>query len=212
MGIPGTLLALEAEVREGASVALRTRSHVGMVQREKVSEYHPEHIEGAYAMLCMCRRGRTCVSPWLSQFVLLLAMFAKPMIARVQGTQSGGAVYRRLVLRTIVCTAGIVTSYAITTLIVVLALLDESTENNKVRPKRLREAWRCNTLARTFTVPRQSNIRCTKVLAMSRPHHSVLSKPNYIISERSEVANNIRVTQKEASSDISSTSAQGGWL
>lgn len=160
-----------------------------MAQCEKVSEYHPEHIEGAYyAMLCMCRRVRTCVSLWLSQFVLLLAMFAKPMMARVQGTQSGGAVYRRLVLRTIVCTAGIVTSYAVTTLIVVLALLDESTDNNKVRPKRLREAWRCNTLARTLTVPRQSNIRCTKVLAMSRPHHSVFSKPNYIISERSEVS------------------------
>ena len=59
MGIPGTLLALEAEVREKASVALRTRSHVVMVQCEKFSEYHPEHIEGAYAMLCMCRRVRT---------------------------------------------------------------------------------------------------------------------------------------------------------
>lgn len=56
------------------------------------------------------------------------------MMASVQGTQSGGAVYRRLVLRTIACTVGIVTSYAITTLIVVLALLGESTENDKVRP------------------------------------------------------------------------------
>lgn len=67
------------------------------------------------------------------QFVLLLGMFVKPMMVRVEGTQSGGAVYRRVVLRNIVCTAGIVTSYAITTLVVVVALLRESTENNKVR-------------------------------------------------------------------------------
>lgn len=55
------------------------------------------------------------------------------MLARVEGTQSGGAVYRRVVLRNVICTAGIIASYAITTLIVVIALLRESTHNNKVK-------------------------------------------------------------------------------
>lgn len=55
------------------------------------------------------------------------------MLVRVEGAQSGGAVYRRVVLRNIFCTAGIVISYAISTLVVVFALLHESSENNKVR-------------------------------------------------------------------------------
>lgn len=60
-------------------------------------------------------------------------MFVKPMLARVQGTQSGGAVYRRVVLRNLLSTTGIVISYAITTLVVVLALLRENVNDNKVR-------------------------------------------------------------------------------
>lgn len=68
-----------------------------------------------------------------TQFGLLLGLFVKPMLVRVEGTQSGGAVYQRVVLRNVICTAGIVTSYSTTTLVVVLALLRESLENNKVR-------------------------------------------------------------------------------
>lgn len=67
------------------------------------------------------------------QFVLLLGIFVKPMLVRLPGTQSGGAVYRRVVHRNVFSTAGIVISYAITTLVVVSALLRESVENNKVR-------------------------------------------------------------------------------
>ena len=55
------------------------------------------------------------------------------MLARVEGTQSGGAVYRRVVLRNVICTVGIVTFYAITTVVVYLALLRESLANDKVR-------------------------------------------------------------------------------
>ncbi|CAN0221765.1 unnamed protein product [Ectocarpus sp. 4 AP-2014] len=65
------------------------------------------------------------------QFVLLLGLFVQPMLVRVEGAQSGGAVYRRVVLRNVFCTAGIVISYAITTLVVVIALLRESVESNK---------------------------------------------------------------------------------
>lgn len=73
-----------------------------------------------------------------SQFVLLLLLFVKPMLVPVEGTQSRGAVYRRVVLRNIFCTIGIVASYSITTVVVVLAMLHESPENNKVRhPERV---------------------------------------------------------------------------
>lgn len=61
-----------------------------------------------------------------SQFVLLLAMFVKPMLLPQGSTQSGGAVYRRVVNRNILCTVCIVFTYSITTLIVVLALLGSS--------------------------------------------------------------------------------------
>ncbi len=71
------------------------------------------------------------------QFILLLGLFVKPlMLAGVQGTQSGGALYRKVVWRNVICTACIVTSYAITTTVVYLALLRETVENNKVRRKR----------------------------------------------------------------------------
>lgn len=62
-----------------------------------------------------------------------MMMFIKPVLGRVEGTQSGGAVYRKLVLRNIFCTTAIVISYSITTVAVVLAVLRESTDNNKVR-------------------------------------------------------------------------------
>lgn len=64
---------------------------------------------------------------------MLLAMFVKPMLTTQARTQSGGAVYRRVVIRNVVCTAGIAFTYVITTLVVVLALMSSSSENNKVR-------------------------------------------------------------------------------
>ncbi|CAM9201360.1 unnamed protein product [Hapterophycus canaliculatus] len=47
------------------------------------------------------------------------------------GTQSGGAVYRRIMFRNVVCTTCVVTAFTITTAVVVLALNRESAENNK---------------------------------------------------------------------------------
>ncbi len=41
----------------------------------------------------------------------------KPMLFRVEGAQSQGAVYRRVVLRNITCTVGIVISYLINSVI-----------------------------------------------------------------------------------------------
>ncbi|CAM9518775.1 unnamed protein product [Ectocarpus fasciculatus] len=65
------------------------------------------------------------------QFVLLLAMFVKPMMVSHGGTQSGGAIYRRLVARNITCTVAIVLAYAITTVVVVLAVLGASPGSNQ---------------------------------------------------------------------------------
>ncbi|CAN0038247.1 unnamed protein product [Scytosiphon promiscuus] len=67
------------------------------------------------------------------QFVLLLAMFVKPLRTNQGSTQSGGAVYRRVVIKNVVCTSGIICTYVITTLVVVLALISDPNENNKVR-------------------------------------------------------------------------------
>ena len=55
------------------------------------------------------------------------------MLVRVEGTQSGGAVYRKVVVRNVVCTAAIIISYTICTIMIVLALLSESSESNTVR-------------------------------------------------------------------------------
>ncbi|CBN74816.1 hypothetical protein Esi_0043_0079 [Ectocarpus siliculosus] len=65
------------------------------------------------------------------QFVLLLAMFIKPMLLPQGGTQSGGAVYRRVVVRNIVCTVGIACAYVITTVVVVLAHVSTPSDTNK---------------------------------------------------------------------------------
>ncbi|CAM9559444.1 unnamed protein product [Ectocarpus sp. 4 AP-2014] len=65
------------------------------------------------------------------QFVLLLAMFVKPMMISRGGTQSGGAIYRRLVVRNIVCTVSLVLAYAITTAVVVLGVLGASPGSNQ---------------------------------------------------------------------------------
>ncbi|CAB1102618.1 unnamed protein product [Ectocarpus sp. CCAP 1310/34] len=65
------------------------------------------------------------------QYVLLLAMFIKPMLVSHGNTQSGGAVYRRVVIRNIVCTIGIACAYVITTVVVVLALLSSRPDTDK---------------------------------------------------------------------------------
>lgn len=62
------------------------------------------------------------------QFVLLLAMFVKPMLLLQGQTQSGGTVYRRVVRRNIACTICIALTYTITTLVFFFALLDGSPE------------------------------------------------------------------------------------
>lgn len=74
-----------------------------------------------------------CLSYVSFQFVLLLAMFVKPMMISHGGTQSGGAIYRRLVARNIACTVAVVLAYAITTAVVVLAVLHASPGSNQVR-------------------------------------------------------------------------------
>lgn len=77
------------------------------------------------------------------------------MLVHVEGAQSGGAVYRRVVLRNVFCTAGIAISFVVATLLVVLAMLNESRENNKVR---LVEHTFCGSLLYTImALPR----RCT---------------------------------------------------
>lgn len=67
-----------------------------------------------------------------SQFVLLLALFVKPMRVPQGSTKSGGAVYRRVVIRNIVCTAGIVLSYTISTCIMILKWLSDGTDMEEV--------------------------------------------------------------------------------
>ncbi|CAN0423009.1 unnamed protein product, partial [Ectocarpus fasciculatus] len=62
----------------------------------------------------------------LVQYVLLLILFVRPLMVRLEGhAQSGGAVYRRVVIRNISCTAAVVVSYIITTIITVIALLNQ---------------------------------------------------------------------------------------
>lgn len=66
------------------------------------------------------------------QFVLLLALFVKPMLLPQGSTQSGGAVYRRVVNRNILCTVCIVLTYTTTTVVVVLAQQRSSTKVQSV--------------------------------------------------------------------------------
>ncbi|CAM9958739.1 unnamed protein product, partial [Ectocarpus fasciculatus] len=65
------------------------------------------------------------------QFVLLLAMFVKPLMIPQGHTQSGGAVYRRLVMRNVACTIGITFTYTVTTVIVVLGFLTTAPGSDK---------------------------------------------------------------------------------
>lgn len=54
------------------------------------------------------------------------------MFVRAEGTQSGGAFYRSIGIRNLVCTACMVAVYVIKTVVVASALFQESVENNKV--------------------------------------------------------------------------------
>ncbi|CAM9286779.1 unnamed protein product [Hapterophycus canaliculatus] len=63
------------------------------------------------------------------QFVLLMLLFVRPLLVPVEGTQSGGASYRRVVIRNVVCTTTIVMAYLITTVLTTYALLNMSPDD-----------------------------------------------------------------------------------
>ncbi|CAN0033711.1 unnamed protein product [Ectocarpus sp. 6 AP-2014] len=65
------------------------------------------------------------------QFVLLLGLFIKPMLALQGSTPQGGRSYRRVIGRSIICTIGVAVAHVITTLLVVVALQGDSYEAEK---------------------------------------------------------------------------------
>ncbi|CAB1101272.1 unnamed protein product [Ectocarpus sp. CCAP 1310/34] len=68
----------------------------------------------------------------LVQYVLLLILFVRPLMVRLEGVQSGGAVYRSVVVRNVSCTAAVVVSYIITTIVTVIALLRQHPNDTTV--------------------------------------------------------------------------------
>ena len=69
----------------------------------------------------------------LFQFILLLGLFVKPMLVhRGNNSQSGGAIYRRVVMRNVVCTASISAAYILATVVVVVALLNKNPDSSTV--------------------------------------------------------------------------------
>lgn len=68
-----------------------------------------------------------------SKFVLLLVLFVRPILAPQANTQSGGAIYRIVAIRSLICTICVVLSYVITTVVFILAIRRESSENDEVR-------------------------------------------------------------------------------
>ncbi len=84
------------------------------------------------------------------KFGLLLGLFVKPMLAPQGSTQSGGAFYRSVVIRNVICTIGVVIAYVITTVVFILAIRRESSDNDKVRG--VRRESHLNTLHPTFCV------------------------------------------------------------
>lgn len=60
---------------------------------------------------------------------------------RPKHTMPDGDVYRRLIIRNLVCTVAICATYLITTVVVVAALLEQSPENSTVRSTKLRVMW-----------------------------------------------------------------------
>lgn len=85
--------------------------------------------------LIRCRHLSRLIFPraLMAQYVLLLILFVRPLLGRREGTQSGGAVYRKVVIRNISCTAAVVVSYIITTIITVIALLRQHPDDTTVR-------------------------------------------------------------------------------
>lgn len=69
---------------------------------------------------------------YCTQFAILLVLFVKPMLVQQGGTQSGGAMYKRVIIRNLACTALVCISNLITTVVVIFALLKESPEDNTV--------------------------------------------------------------------------------
>lgn len=67
-------------------------------------------------------------------------MFVKPLMIPQGHTQSGGAVYRRLVMRNVACTIGITFTYTVTTVIVVLGFLTTAPGSDKVWKRDVRQA------------------------------------------------------------------------
>lgn len=55
------------------------------------------------------------------------------MLVSQERTRSGGAVYRRVIIRNLMCTALVGISYLITTMVMVVAFLEESPDHNTVR-------------------------------------------------------------------------------
>ncbi|CAB1102733.1 unnamed protein product [Ectocarpus sp. CCAP 1310/34] len=64
------------------------------------------------------------------QFVLLLILFVRPLLVRLEGSQSGEAMYRMVVIKNITCTIAVVTAYAVTTVVVIAALIRQSNDSN----------------------------------------------------------------------------------
>lgn len=64
--------------------------------------------------------------------MILLALFVKPLLVRQEGTQSGGAAYRRVVRRNVVCTATIVVATVVATVVQVLAMIRITPEDYEV--------------------------------------------------------------------------------
>ncbi|CAM9535860.1 unnamed protein product [Ectocarpus fasciculatus] len=60
--------------------------------------------------------------------MLLLALFIKPMLALQGSTPQRGGSYRRVIVRSIICTVLVAAAHVITTLLVVLALQNDSYE------------------------------------------------------------------------------------
>lgn len=77
----------------------------------------------------------------LPQFFLLLVLFVKPMLASQGATQSGGAVYRKVVIRNIVCISAISVVYLVNTVVMVFALENESPHDSSVRMILLHALW-----------------------------------------------------------------------
>eukprot|EP00752_Nemacystus_decipiens_P007837 g7002.t1 len=98
----------------------------GVVNEEGTQCYHEvtsTNIEGYVTNNCLLT----------VQFVILLALFVKPLLVPQEGTQSGGALYRRVVYRNVLCTFTIVVATLITTVVTTLAFLEISPESTKPR-------------------------------------------------------------------------------